>query len=47
MFDRETYHEMLCPVCGEFYFTRRNEGDEDLGYSHTIAFPFMLEKSAS
>ena len=32
MFDKETYHELLCPVCGEFYFTKRNEGEEDLGY---------------
>ncbi len=32
MFSKETYTEMLCPVCGKFYFSSLESDTDDLGY---------------
>ena len=32
MFEKNTYKEMLCPVCGEFYFSALDDDGDDSGY---------------
>ena len=42
MFKKESYKEMLCPICKDFYFTALSEENyEDLGY-----FSRVIEKYA-
>ena len=32
MFSKDNYTEMLCPVCGKFFFSALDNDGEDLGY---------------